>query len=87
MAKHSHRFVETYRGLAGMGMNRQTDEDTVVYCLQKFSDDRVMACLRKRLTDHELHELFNVIMKHLKNHLTEEEYHCLFLKDNEMSGD
>jgi hypothetical protein len=42
MATHSHNFVETYDGLVGFGADRNTDENTVIYYLQKFSDDRLM---------------------------------------------
>ena len=47
MPKHSHDFVETYNDLVGFGLNRETDENTVVYCLQKFSDDRLMELLKQ----------------------------------------
>jgi hypothetical protein len=40
-----------------------------------------MALITKRMTDAEMLELFNLINRLLKNHLTEAEYHSLFLKD------
>ena len=43
MAKHTHEFVETYDGLVGFGMDRETDGYTLTYYLQKFSDDDLMA--------------------------------------------
>jgi hypothetical protein len=82
MPKHSHNFVETYRGLVGYGADRETDENTIIYYLQKFSDDRFMAMITKRMTDDELLELFNLVNRLLKNHLSEPEYHRLFLKDD-----
>ena len=48
---------------------------------EKFSDDQFMALITKRMTDAEMLELFNLINRLLKNHLTEAEYHSLFLKD------
>ncbi len=81
MAKHSHRFVETFDGMVGFGLDRQTDEDTVQFYLQKFSDDDLMKTMLKRMTDEELAELFEVISRMLKEHLSEPEYHELFLKD------
>ena len=81
MALHTHNFVETYQGLVGYGADRETDENTVAYYLQKFSDDRFMAMMTKRMTDAELLELFELINRLLKSHLTESEYHTLFLKD------
>ncbi len=81
MAVHSHKFVETYKGLVGFGLNRETDENTVKYYLQKFSDDELLQSLAKRLSDEELGELFGLISRLLRHHLTEPEYHRLFLKD------
>ena len=81
MAKHSHRFVEQYEGLVGFGLDRRTDEDTVVYYLQKFSDDAVMSALIRRLSQEELAEVFDLVNRMLRRHFTEEEYHGLFLKD------
>jgi hypothetical protein len=80
MKRHSHNFVETYDGLVGFGADRETDENTVVYFLQKFSDDRLMKALLKRLSEDELSEIFNLISRLLKKHLSETEYHSLFLK-------
>ena len=81
MGSHSHNFVETYKGLVGFGADRETDEKTVIYYLQKFSDDAFMETLTQRLTDDELEEIFSLITRLLKKHLTEPEYHRLFLKE------
>ena len=83
MAEHSHRFVETYNGLVGFGLNRETDENTVKVYLQKFSDDRVLESLIKRMTEEELSDIFGLISRLLRKHLTESEYHRLFLKDEQ----
>ncbi len=82
MPLHTHNFVETYEGLVGYGLDRETDENTVICYLQKFSDDRFMATMTKRMTDGELLELFELINRLLRKHLTESEYHALFLKDD-----
>ncbi len=81
MPKHSHTFVEQYDGLIGFGLDRKTDESTVICYLQKFSDDTLMGLIRQRLTDAELNELFTLISRMLKAHLSESEYHRYFLKD------
>ncbi|MGB5157701.1 cytoplasmic protein [Desulfobacterium sp. N47] len=81
MGIHSHNFVETYAGLVGFGMDRETDEYTIQYYLQKFSDDKLMEKLIGRLSDEELSEIFSMITKIMKKHLSEAEYHQLFLKD------
>jgi len=80
MAKHSHRFVETFDGILGYGLDRESNEDTVQVYLQKFSDDHLMKIILKRMTDEDLDEVFEITSKMLKKHLTEPEYHQLFLK-------
>lgn len=81
MDNHSHGFVESYDGFVGFGFNRETDENTIVYYLQKFSDDKLMETLIKKMSDAELSELFNLMTRLLKEHLTEPQYHALFLKE------
>ncbi len=83
MSKHSHNFVETFDGFIGYGLNRQSDEDTIRLYLQKFSDDRLMETVLKRMSDEDLDEIFEVVSKMLKKHLNEPEYHELFLKEEE----
>ena len=83
MVQHTHHFVEEYDGLVGFGMDREGDENTVVYYLQKFSDDALMNLMKKRLSQEELEEVFNLTTRLLKTHLSEEEYHGCFLKDRE----
>lgn len=82
MPKHYHNFVDTYKGLVGFGLDRQTDENTIIYYLQKFSDDKLMGEIITKLTDDELDEIFSMLTRLLKKHLTESEYHSLFLKDD-----
>ena len=82
MARHSHQFVETYQGLVGFGLDRENDQNTIVFYLQKFSDDALLQTLVKRLSDDELNEIFSLVTRLLKRHLTESEYHRLFLKDD-----
>ena len=81
MAKHSHDFVETYKGMVGIGADRNTDENTVIFYLQKFSDDKLLQALIPRLNEDELLEIFDLINRLLKNHLKHSEYHALFLKE------
>ena len=81
MAKHAHRFVETFDGFVGFGMNRTSDEDTLVYYLQKVSDDTLARTLVERMTSEEQQDIFDMLGRLLKTHLSEDEYHRLFLKD------
>jgi hypothetical protein len=82
MANHSHRFIEEFEGFIGFGLNRESDRDTVIYYLQKFSDDRLMALLRNRLSDEDRQAIFDLLSGLLRKHLSEPEYHRYFLKDN-----
>ncbi|MFY9941209.1 MAG: cytoplasmic protein [Desulfobacterales bacterium] len=86
MPKHSHDFVETYDGFVGFGFDRPTDENAMVYYLQKFSDDAFIQTLVKRLSAGELEELFSMLTRLMKTHLSEAEYHALFLKDADHDG-
>ena len=81
MSVHSHRFVETYEGLVGFGLDRETDRNTVAYYLQKFSDDRLLEVILARMQDEELASLFDQLSMLLRKHLDEQEYHALFLKE------
>jgi TorA maturation chaperone TorD len=81
MPVHSHDFVETYKGLVGFGLDRQTNENTIIYYLQKFSDDELMQVIKSRLQDQELAALFETLSDLLRKHLNEDEYHRLFLKE------
>ena len=83
MTKHSHKFVDDYDGVVGFGFDRETDEKTVTWYLQKFSDDDHMALIRKRMSDDDLAEMFDYVGRILKKYLAEEEYHRVFLKDDE----
>ena len=40
-----------------------------------------MSVITKRMTDAELEEIFELIHRIMKNHLSEAEYHRLFLKE------
>jgi len=81
MKKHSHAFIETYKGFIGFGLDRETDENTIMYYLQKFSDDDLLKTLVKRMDDEDLEKIFNLLTELLKKHMSEPEYHKLFLKD------
>jgi hypothetical protein len=81
MASHSHQFVETYDGMVGFGLDRETNEDTLIYYLQKFSDDELMEVMRSRLDDDDLVGLFDQLSSLLRKHLSEDEYHKYFLKE------
>jgi hypothetical protein len=81
MGKHSHRFVEDYDGFVGFGLDRESDVNTLVVYLQKIADDTLARTLAERMEKEERLEFFDALGRLLKNHLSEEEYHRLFLKD------
>ena len=81
MGKHSHHFVEEYDGLVGFGLDREVDEGTLTWYLQKFSDDDHMALMRERMSRSDMEALFNLLGRLVKTYLSEEEYHAVFLKD------
>jgi hypothetical protein len=83
MTKHTHEFVEEYDGLVGFGYNREVDEATVKYYLQKFSDDSHASIIIPRMSDQDLDLLFNVLGDLMKKYLNEGEYHRYFLKEAE----
>ncbi len=83
MGKHRHQFVDDYEGLVGFGLDRETDEKTLTWYLQKFSDDDHMALIGERMTDQDLKILFDLLGGLLKKYLSEEEYHAIFLKEQE----
>ncbi len=81
MGKHSHRFVEDYDGFVGFGLDRESDVNTLVVYLQKIADDTLARMLAERMKEEERLEFFDALGRLLKTHLSEEEYHRLFLKD------
>jgi hypothetical protein len=81
MPRYTHDFVETHTGFLGFGWDRTADEDTVICYLQMFSDDGLMQVLRKRLSDEELQDIYDLINRLLRAHLNDAEYHRLFLKE------
>ena len=81
MKKHTYNFVEEYDGAAAFGWDRKTDEETIKFYLQKFADDTLLNLILPKLADSELEEVYEMINKLLKLHLTESEYHRVFLKD------
>lgn len=81
MKKHTHDFVENYKGSGAFGWDRETDEGTIKFYLQKFSDDTFIDILIKKLSDDELEDIYNLMNTLIRKHLSETEYHRHFLKD------
>ena len=81
MPVHRHTFVEEYEGEVAFGFSREIDEKSLIYYLQKFSDDDLAKVLVPRLSDLEMERLFSLISELMRSHLSDSEYHELFLKD------
>ena len=71
------------KGWWDFGLDRETDEKSLMVYLQKFSDDALLAALVPRLSDTEIQEAFDLVSRFIRGHLKDEEYHRLFLKEEE----
>jgi hypothetical protein len=81
MPVHKHTMVEEYEGMVAFGLSREVDEKSLMYYLQKFSDDDMLRVLVPRLSDEEINRLFAIMSELMRSHLSDSEYHGLFLKD------
>ncbi len=81
MARHKHTIVEEYDGMVAFGLSREVDEMSLMYYLQKISDDDMVRVLVSRLTDEEIERCFTLMSELMRKHLSDDEYHRLFLKD------
>ena len=81
MQAHKHCFVEEYDGMVAFGLSREVDEKSLMYYLQKFSDDDLLKVLVPRMSDDEINRLFDAVSQIMRNHLNDTEYHKLFLKE------
>jgi hypothetical protein len=63
------------------GLNRAADERSLVLFLRLFCRDELLNALPRRLADEELSGLVDYLTGILHRHLTEKEYHELFLGD------
>lgn len=63
------------------GIDRPTDEASLVAFLGCFANPELLNSLVPRLTDAELNGLLDQITGLMRNHLTHQEYHRLFLKN------
>lgn len=64
------------------GINRATDEQSLITFLQHFSDDRLLNVLVPRMTEAEIHQMVDQLTAIMKNHLRGDEYHTLFLGED-----
>ena len=81
MKKYTHEFVENYDGMLAFGWERETDEQTLICYMQMLSDDALIKTLVRRMSGEELEKLHETVNQLLKTHLSDSEYHRLFLKE------
>lgn len=61
------------------GLNRAEDERSLADFLRLASRDELLATLVPRMTDDEIRQVVQLLTDVMRNHLTGEEYHSLFL--------
>jgi TorA maturation chaperone TorD len=61
------------------GLTRAEDERSLAAFLKLFSRDRLTDILIPRMTDAEIEQTVHLLTSIMRNHLSEKEYHTLFL--------
>lgn len=65
------------------GLSRELDEQSLAHFLRLFSRDELLRALIPRLAGEEINSLLDSLTTVLRTHLTEKEYHELFLGDHD----
>ena len=63
------------------GFDRSTDERSLALFLSCFADQQLLGTLLPRLADEEILQVVDFITGLMQKHLSEEEYHKLFLSE------
>ncbi|MBP8815478.1 MAG: hypothetical protein RBS95_01395 [Desulfobulbus sp.] len=64
------------------GLDRATDEQSLITFLKQFSEDRLLGTLAPRMSEEEIHQVVDLLTMVMRNHLSGEEYHSLFLGED-----
>lgn len=64
------------------GLDRATDEQSLITFLKQFSEDRLLGTLVPRMSEEEIHQVVDLLTMVMRNHLSGEEYHSLFLGED-----
>lgn len=67
------------------GLNRQLDEQSLALFLSLFNQKQLLETLIPRLAEDDIMSLVHQLTGLLQKHLTEKEYHELFLRDEDHS--
>jgi len=65
------------------GFDRKTDEQSLQLFLQHFTGAKVMDILLPRLQDDDILQTVGFLTKLMRKHLSEKEYHTLFLGEED----
>jgi hypothetical protein len=65
------------------GLNRETDERSLIAFLQRFAEPPFLQALIPRLEEEEITSLLDFLSRLMHKHCSEKEYHRLFLKDKD----
>lgn len=65
------------------GLNRELDEASLALFLRLFSREELLNALLPRLAEEEISSVVNQLTGILRQHLTEKEYHEIFLGDHD----
>jgi hypothetical protein len=61
------------------GLDRATDEQSLITFLRLFGDERLAHELVPRMNEEEIHLVVDLLTSIMRNHLSDDEYHRLFL--------
>ncbi len=65
------------------GLNRATDEQSLITFLRLFGDHRLTNTLVPRMTEEEIHQVVDLLTRVMRTHLSSDEYHSLFLGEED----
>lgn len=63
------------------GLSEELDQSSLAHFLRLSGNDQFVDLFCKRLSSEEILHLSDQFMVLIRRHLSEEEYHCLFLQD------
>ena len=65
------------------GLNRAMDEQSLIAFLHQFGDERLTQELVPRMSEEEIHQVVDLLTRIMRNHLSSDEYHRLFLGEED----
>ena len=68
-------------GKIAFGFDRETDEKSLKIFISRFADQSLLETMIPRMDDDDIEALVDLCFGLMKKHLTEKEYHSLFMAD------